>query len=362
MARTTIRGPVLAGILYFGTTSATQAHVKWFLGQSEAEILSQPKPDLFTHLCADNVIPIGCALVLLYITIFIGRRFKNCWLNGALSKPSLPPEPSVNLFMRLCTGLFLVYCATSKTLLAPNLIICSHCPQWLPCAEYFAGLSILFGVFSRMGAMVLLGLLGFTFMKHTPGDCLDLLPLYGLGIYFMLAGRSRFSIDAWFSFDYEPSSEALQLGHLVVRAFTGAGLIILALDEKLLHPQLALALLKHTPALNVFAAMHLPDDKFVLYIGLCELLLGLMILTGSLPRLAVTALIIVFGATTMIFGMTELLGHMPYYAIISSLLVYGSGCQSAFDVLRTNSALSDVIRIRSLRKCALGDNPGFRKV
>jgi uncharacterized membrane protein YphA (DoxX/SURF4 family) len=333
------RGPLLAAILYLAGTSAAEAHVKWFLGRNEAEILSQPKPELFTHLCADNVIPIGCALVLLCVTIAIGRHFKNCKFNKSLKDLCLKFEPSINLFMRLCMGLFLVYCAASRTLLAPNLIICAHCPQWLPYAEYFAGLSILFGVFSRVGALVLLGLFGFTFVKHTLADCLDLLPVYGPAIYFALAGGGRYSVDARFSFDIEPSPEAVQLGHLVVRTFTGVGLIVLALDEKLLHPQLALALLKHAPALNFLAGMHVPDEKFVLYIGLCELLLGFVILVGSLPRLAVLALVSVFAVTTIMFGTTELFGHMPYYAVIASILIYGAGNAPALDVLRRSSAL-----------------------
>jgi uncharacterized membrane protein YphA (DoxX/SURF4 family) len=314
------------------------AHVKWFLDRSEADILRDPKPELFTQLSFANVIPIACAVCVLLMSTVAGRDFSGWRINLRLSAWCDRVEPGINLFMGLCTGGLLIYCALTRTLLAPNFIICAHCPWWLPYVECFAGCSLLVGLFARLGAGLLLFLLAFTFVKHSAADCLDLVPLYGLGLYFLLAGRERWSLDHLLRLDRLPDANAVQLAHLCVRWSTGVGLMILALDEKLLHPQLALALLKHASSLNFVGAAHMSNEMFVLCAGLVEMLLGLVVVVGSFPRVAMLMMAGLFAATTKIFGVTELYGHLPYYAIIGSIALRGSGTIAPFAVLQSAAA------------------------
>lgn len=325
---------VVACTLYATVTPAL-AHVKWFLGRSEADILREAKPELFTHISFANLIPIAVALVALFMTTVAGSDFAKWAVNKKLSAWADQKEPALNLFIALCTGGMLIYCALTRTLMVPNFIICSHCPQWLPYVELFAGLSIAFGLLSRLGAGSMLFLLVFTFVKHSAADCLDLIPLYGLSFYFLLVGRSRWSLDALLHLDRRPSFLNIQFAHLLIRWTTGLGLMILALDEKLLHPQLALELLKHAPSLNFFGALNMSNEMFVLCAGLVELLLGLIIVVGSFPRIAAVMLAGLFVTTTFIFGTTELLGHLPFYAIIASLVLRGSGTLSPITLLRS---------------------------
>jgi len=319
---------------FYATVTPALAHVKWFLGRSEADILREAKPELFTHLSFANLIPIAVALVALFMTTVAGRDFSTWQMNKSVSQWADKMEPALNTFIGLCTGTMLIYCAMTRTLLAPNFIICSHCPQWLPYVEMFAGLSLFAGFFTRVGAAVMLFLLVFTFIKHTPADCLDLIPLYGLSFYFLLVGRSRWSLDALLRLDRRPSFLNIQLAHLLLRWTTGVGLMVLALDEKLLHPQLALELLKHAPGLNFFGVLNMSNEMFVLCAGLVELLLGLVIVVGSFPRVAAIMLAGLFVTTTFIFGLTELFGHLPFYGIIASLALRGSGVVSPLALLR----------------------------
>ena len=325
ITRTALRGTLASICSLLCTGPAAMAHVKWFLGRSESEILKLPKPELFNSLCLANLVPILLAMVVLFATTLAGRVFTRWSVNRTLIDLSMRNEAQINLLIGICSGLFLIYCGFSRTLLAPNFLICEHCPHWLPAAEALAGCSLLFGFLARLGAVGLIALLSFTFMKHPLADCLDLLPMYGIAMYFLLGGRNRLSVDYCLVSSAVVSPRVTNLAHLLLRWFAGVGLMFLALDEKLLHPQLAMELIKFEPSLNFIGAHVLPNETFVLCAGLCELLLGLIVVVGSFPRLAAFMLLGAFVATTQIFGTTELLGHLPFYGIVCSLLLRGSG-------------------------------------
>jgi uncharacterized membrane protein YphA (DoxX/SURF4 family) len=311
------------------------SHVKWFLDRSEADILRDPKPELFTSPSPLNLVPIGLALLTLFLSTLIGREFSSWIVNQKLSRCAQQCEPWINLVIGLFLGGFLIYCSLNGILLAPNFIICAHCPWWLPYVECFAGCTLLFGLFARVGGGLVLGLLVFTFLKHSAADCLDLVPLYGLAIYFVLCGRDRLSLDGLLGIDLRPDANTIELAHLMIRWSMGIGLMILALDEKLLHPQLALELLKHSPSLNFAACLHLSNAMFVLCAGLTEIILGLVIVVGSFPRAAMIMLAGLFITTTFIFGSLELFGHMSFYGIIVAISLRGAGLKPPLAVLKT---------------------------
>jgi uncharacterized membrane protein YphA (DoxX/SURF4 family) len=301
------------------------AHVKWFLSRSEEELLRQPKPDIFTRPCLSNELPCLVAMVALALSTWLGLKFRRCKFNMVLSKLSEKREAELNLFIGIMTGLSFIYCGFAKFLCAPDFIICSHCPQWLPYAEYAIGISLLFGIFARVGGVALVALLVFTFIKHTVADCLDLLPLYGVGFYFLFVGRGKYSIDALIKIDGDSGATATAVGYLCLRLAMGLGLVILGIDEKLVNPQLALDVLKFRPELDFLRYEHMSAPLFVLCAGLGELLVGLLIVIGSFPRLAAAGVFAIFAATTLVFGTSELFGHLAYYGILAQILCKGHG-------------------------------------
>ncbi len=347
ITRTALRGIVASLCSLLCSVPAAMAHVKWFLGKSESEILKLPKPELFNSLCLANLVPMLLAIVALFVTTLAGRVFSRWSGNRLMIDLAMRKEAQINLFIGVCSGLFLIYCGCSRILLAPNFLICEHCPHWLPAAEALVGCSLLFGFLARLGAVGLLALLSFTFMKHPFADCLDLLPMYGIALYFLLSARNRFSVDFWLISNQVASPRLTNLAHLLLRWFAGVGLMIVALDEKLLHPQLAMELIKVQPSLNFVGAHVLPNEMFVLCAGLSELLLGLIVVVGSFPRLAALMLLGAFVATTQIFGTAELLGHLPFYGIICSLLFRGSGPLSAFVVIQQASC--EILTVKGRR-------------
>jgi uncharacterized membrane protein YphA (DoxX/SURF4 family) len=315
---------ILAAMFY----CRAEAHVKWFLDRPENEILAQAKPDLFTQLSVWNVLPILIALSFTLACVFLNKHFASHPFHKRLSSFAGKQEPAINLVMAISLGASLIYCATTKLLLVPNFIICSHCPWYLPHVEFLIGAGLILGLCSRFCALALFGLLLFAWMKHGTAECLDLLPYYGLATYFLIAGRNRLSLDYICSIDRQIGSAVFELSHLIVRSSMALGLVILAFDEKLLHPQLALALLKCEPQLNFVQGLGVSNEMFTLCGGLGELILGSLLFLGIFPRLVMIALALLFAVTTVIFGYREFFGHALFYGIVFSTILRGAGVLS----------------------------------
>lgn len=124
----------------------------------------------------------------------------------------------------------------------------------------------------------------------------------------------------------EISPEGLKVPLFVLRLMAGSGLIVLAVTEKLARPALAEILIDDYPFLNIvqLVGIELPDIEFIRFAGSVELLLGLLVISGAMPQVAVVAAGIPFNATLFFFGASELVGHLPMYGVMLALLAYGS--------------------------------------
>lgn len=311
------------------------AHVKWFLGKNQAELLKQPKPDLFSQPSAANLIPTLFAWLIVLFSVHLAKRFESWKTNKKLLDFAQKYEPAINLFVALCLSSQLIYCSLTSTLFAPNFIVCDHCPKWLLPLEFVSGCGLLLGLCSRFSALVMLSLLIFTFVKHTVANCLDLIPLYGLSIYFLCAGRNRYSLDFLLNPATLPKSSYVSTAHLFLRSFAGIGFMFLGFDEKLINPQLALELLNHYPSLNFMVKFGMGNDMFVLCAGLSEVVIGAILLLGTFPRLAVVLISGLFIMTSCIFGTAELFGHAPYYGMLVSIFLRGAGDVQPSTVIRS---------------------------
>ena len=118
---------------------------------------------------------------------------------------------------------------------------------------------------------------------------------------------------------------------LALRALVGLALLVLAFTEKLARPALAVAFLDDYPAFNLFRVLGLPGGEltFIRVAGAIELLFALLILSGSIPQLAVIIAGIPFNTTLFFLGPSELIGHLPIYGAMLALLVYGSDDEMA---------------------------------
>ena len=115
-------------------------------------------------------------------------------------------------------------------------------------------------------------------------------------------------------------------GILVLRVAAGLALILVALYEKLLNPQLALDFLAENQNLQVAnqIGLGMSDLDFVRAAGAIEVLFGLLLISGALPQVIVLVAGIPFNATLWFFGINELVGHLPIYGAMLAILVFGS--------------------------------------
>ncbi|HBY74186.1 MAG TPA: hypothetical protein DEG44_05895 [Candidatus Kerfeldbacteria bacterium] len=100
----------------------------------------------------------------------------------------------------------------------------------------------------------------------------------------------------------------------LLAAGVGVSLGVLAFDEKILHPELAVTFLLDHPWNFGMSAR-----TFVLFAGAVEFTLGTLITFGLSGRFASIIALLTFTATAIALGAIELLGHVP---LVTALLVY----------------------------------------
>jgi hypothetical protein len=182
------------------------------------------------------------------------------------------------------------------------------------------------GWHARSGAALLvaagpLGMLEFGFLP-----VLSRVDMLGLAIYVLIAGPGRWSADRETGAAVEPLVADHARAVWALKIAAGIALIVVAFDEKLARPDLALALLADHPELNVAQQIGLgwTDLEFIRVAGAIEVLFGLLVISGALPQACVLIAGIPFNATLWFFGANELMGHLPIYGTMLVLLVYGS--------------------------------------
>ena len=173
--------------------------------------------------------------------------------------------------------------------------------------------------------LVLLGPLGMLEFGVVP--VLARLDLLGLAAFVIVTGPGRWSADD--ELGRVPTPSVADLGRAVwaLKLCVGAALIVVAFQEKLANPELALRFLAERPEFNVahsLLGLDWSDLTFTRVAGAIEVLFGLLVASGRLPQLCVIAAGIPFNATLYFFGTTELVGHLPVYGAMLTLLVLGS--------------------------------------
>lgn len=165
---------------------------------------------------------------------------------------------------------------------------------------------------------------------------LQRIDVLGLAAFIAIAGPGRWSADmergvesdrfqAKATLD-DRNLEAMARAIFALRIAAGSALIIVALYEKLINPQLALDFLQEHPDLQLAHQLDLPlsDIEFVRLAGAVEVLFGLLLISGALPQAIVLIAGIPFNATLWFFGINELVGHLPIYGAMLAILVFGS--------------------------------------
>ncbi len=250
----------------------------------------------------------------------VGRRLPRPEL--AFLSPLGRLSPWVPRLLAVHAGVSLLAQAARDTYLAPALALPeSPSGAALRIAEGVLGVWLISGFRIRGAAfaVVVAGPLGM--LRYGVVPILERMDLLGIALFLALLPPGA---DRWGA---APVAEALvERAVSWLRLLVGGALVVLAFTEKLARPALALAFLDRFPAFNILRTLGLDvgDVAFVRIAGAVELLFGLLVISGTLPQLAVIVAGIPFNATLFFLGAEELIGHLPIYGAMLALLVYGS--------------------------------------
>ena len=192
------------------------------------------------------------------------------------------------------------------------------------------------GYRARQAAWLLIAAGSLGLLEFGVDPVLQRIDLLGLAAFIVITGPGRWSADferGAAADRFRPDAsldqgnlEAMARAILALRVAAGSALIIVALYEKLINPQLALEFLVEHPDLQVAHQLGLPlsDLEFVRLAGAIEVLFGLLLISGALPQAIILIAGIPFNATLWFFGINELVGHLPIYGAMLVVLVFGS--------------------------------------
>jgi hypothetical protein len=235
--------------------------------------------------------------------------------------------PWLPFIMRMHLGVSLVGLLSLGYYLSPTMHL-----HWNVVSFLLGGLMLLVAVMvfagwhTTIAAWLLIAAGPIGALEYSVLDIAQRFDLFGVAAFLLFTGSGRWSADDEAGRAPALSERRLEQAAWALRMVVGATLILVAFNEKLAQPDLALKFLQQNPHFNVFAELGLgtSDLEFTRIAGAIEVLFGLLIIGGALPQLGVVAIAIPFNLTLFFFGTTELIGHLPVYATIVVLLVLGS--------------------------------------
>ena len=323
--------------LLFAETSS--AHERWVLTPEQIEQWNAlPKPQFFTDLSFGNF-----AMVAMFLLFIFG------WIRlGFTGARELFPDLQARLasygehvprILRVCLAWMLISSAfgiepragvepfTSPTLIAPDLelSLLSSGWAWLRWLEALLGLAILFGVYVRFCAVVLMALsllAGWLFGVHflAYGGA-----LLGASIYLLMQGPGRhypplptpaplLGIQDWLA--AQPRSRA----QFIMRVLTGCTMLYLGVTFKLMQPNLAIGIINIYQVPILSAA----PEGFSLFMALVEISAGLLMIAGILLR--PLSLFLLFAFVTFALLLPEtMMEHILFYGVMLSCLINSAG-------------------------------------
>ncbi|HVR88006.1 MAG TPA: hypothetical protein VHG53_00495 [Candidatus Limnocylindria bacterium] len=188
--------------------------------------------------------------------------------------------------------------------------------------EAMCGVMLLLGLATRAAAVLLVSLGILALQPFTFESIFENVHILGIAMFFFIVGRGPVSLDRVRGI--RPPirhAEAPAAALALLRLALGLGIAFSALTEKLLDPGLAQALLDQRPFLNVGRAFGLGDPQFAYLVGVTELTIGVVIVSGQLTRPVMAVGALIFTSSLPLFGWSEFLGHLPFYGIMFMLFI-----------------------------------------
>lgn len=289
-------------------------HVKWFTDP-------KPYPTQYDQLLSwPVVLAFAIALVAIGIAYWIQHNIPEPHVMRILER-SAGYGP---LVLGLHIGVALIGATIFGLLFVPSLRVedTGAAGGVILVMEGVAGVSILLGLATRGGAVVL-ALLGVVAMEPFSFESvLEQVHILGIAVFLFLIGRGPLSLDRIRHVQAPVEHKLVPMAALAfLRVLMGLGIAYTALTEKLLNEPLSRSLLERYPVVAVNRAIGLPDEVFIWAAGTFELVIGAVIMSGQITRPAMALGAALFTVTLFVFGWPELLGHLPFFGIMFLLFI-----------------------------------------
>jgi hypothetical protein len=222
-------------------------------------------------------------------------------------------------------GITLMVSGVSRQLFIPNLILpLNLLGGVLGMIEIAISLAFIYGALARpaAGALALTWLVGM--IVFGPLRLLEHSEIFGIAFFLFATGRGPLAFDMALHRLHQPLPKLIPYAVPVLRISLGIGLTLVALTEKIWNIPMGLAFLAdHHFNFFPFIGLDIDDKQFLLIAGTIELIVGMMLITGSYVRLVIIVTLIPFNLSLPFMGWRELVGHLPTYGILALLLLWG---------------------------------------
>lgn len=292
------------------------AHVRWFVAASP-----EGRPYALTDIPVLIWIMVACVVVLL--GVFLERKLTvPRWFSTRVRRwgPSALSAASIGV------GAALILFSLGGFIFSPDLHVHDSSGMALLILQAVAGALLLFGLYERVGALIVFTLCVFLAARFGITEVFNKLELIGFAVYALLVGRPRWRVAEvpWFA---KAAKRYASYAVPFLRIGVGLNLIILAFMEKILAPGFVLNFLQTHPwnFMQIIGFHGFVDYWFGFSAAMVELLFGIFFVFGLITRVTTIALAFFLLLTLFLLGPMELVGHLPHFSIAVVLLVYGSG-------------------------------------
>lgn len=315
------RAAIITGVLALVPSPAV-AHVRWF---------TPPGPNQEPDWGRLASLPVLLALLAIIFTVAALARAQRRLGDPLWPRPPFLQrlEPSAPAILGVQAASTLIYAASQLDLFVPNI----HLPHNLvggiiAAVAILAGFTLVTGVLTRIGALLIVGLFLLSFVYGTWYEAVEQVLFVGIALYLLAVGRGVVRYDTGEEEDRTPLSDML-LPHAltILRVCAGFSVLFLGLTEKLLAPELGMAFLQEYPHFNVARELGFAwftDERFVYAAGIVEVTAGAALLCGFLPRVVILVAWIPVNLGIPYLPPIELIGHLPILATMYVLLVRGT--------------------------------------
>lgn len=288
----------------------TFAHVKWF-AEEEHYVRSYSLYD------EPVLIWIAGAILLVFIGIYLERKLK---LPVKLEEGLDTFGPKAMSLASIGLGVALIIFSLSGFLFAPNL---DNTGSLLLILEGVSGIMILFGLFERIGALLLILAFIVGIGKYGAIEMMDAIEILGFALYVLIVGRPKWKITSFFNVDnFWDKFKVYAVP--ILRIGLGLNLMVLAFSEKIFASSLTDNFLLNYNW-NFMEVFGMSNYWFAFSAGMAEFLFGLFLVLGLVTRMTTLFLAGFLITTLFLLGPIELVGHLPHFSIAIVLLVIGSG-------------------------------------